>query len=136
MRPILHTIPFARALELTLAAAAPIERTERVALAEAGGRVLAETITGGADVPPFDRAAMDGFAVRAADTAGATPAIPATLRCVDVIYTGQGSSRTLQPGECAEIATGAPMPRGADAVVMVEETDRRDGSIRRPSVAI
>ena len=131
MRPITATIPFQEALRLTLQAATPIDRTERVALAEANGRVLAETITAAADVPPFDRAAMDGFAVRAEDTAGATRAAPRMLRCVEVIYTGQTPARTLAPGECAEIATGAPVPQGANAVVMVEETDRADGSGHR-----
>ena len=136
MRPIKTTIPFREALELTLAAATPIDRTERVALADAGGRVLAETIAAGADVPPFARAAMDGFAVRAADTLGATGASPKTLRSVDVIFTGDAPRRPLAAGECAEIATGAPVPDGADAVVMVEETDRADGSSRRDAVAI
>jgi molybdenum cofactor synthesis domain-containing protein len=136
MRPIRHTIPFAEALALTLANARPIDRTERVALADAGGRVLAETIVSGADVPPFARAAMDGFAVRADDTLDASAALPKALRCVDVIFTGQQSQRTVGRGECAEIATGAPMPPGADAVVMVEATDRADGSDRRAEVAI
>ena len=136
MRPIKTTIPFREALELTLAAVTPIDRTERVALADAGGRVLAETIAAGADVPPFARAAMDGFAVRAADTLGATGTSPKTLRSVDVIFTGDAPRRPLAAGECAEIATGAPVPDGADAVVMVEETDRADGSSRRDSVAI
>jgi molybdopterin molybdotransferase len=136
VRPIKTTISFREALELTLAAVTPIDRTERVALAEAGGRVLAETIAAAADVPPFARAAMDGFAVRAADTLGATGPSPKTLRPVDVIFTGEAPRRPLAAGECAEIATGAPVPDGADAVVMVEETDRADGSSRRDSVSI
>ena len=114
----------------------PIDRTERVALAEAGGRVLAETIVADADVPPFARAAMDGFAVRAEDTLGASGATPKILRCVDIIFTGDAPRRPLAAGECAEIATGAPVPEGANAVVMVEETDRADGSSRREPVAI
>ena len=136
MRPIKNTIPFREALALSLAAVTPIDRTERVALADAGGRVLAETIAADADVPPFARAAMDGFAVRAEDTLGASGAAPKMLRCVDVIFTGEAARRPLAPGECAEIATGAPVPDGADAVVMVEETDRADGSSRREAVAI
>lgn len=133
MRPIRHTIPFADALAAALEAAKPIERTERVCLGAANGRVLAERIVADADVPPFDRAAMDGFAVRAEDTSAATPP---TLRLVDTIYTGQASTRAIAPGECVEIATGAPLPPGADAVVMVEETDRADGSPQRPTVQI
>src|SRR5687768_4309655 len=136
MRPIRHTIPFADALAAALEAATPIERTERVCLGAANGRVLAERIVADADVPPFDRAAMDGFAVRAEDTSAATPPTPRTLHCIDIIYTGQAATRAIAPGECAEIATGAPLPPGADAVVMVEDTDRADGSPQRPAVQI
>ena len=74
------------------------------------------------EVPPFARSAMDGYAVVAADTHGATRYTPTRLRIVDRIYTGQVSRQRIGPGTCAEIATGAPMPEGADAVVMVEET--------------
>jgi molybdenum cofactor synthesis domain-containing protein len=136
VRPLRHTLPFADALAAALDAVTPIERTERVCLGAANGRVLAERIVAGADVPPFDRATMDGFAVRAEDTAAATAQTPRTLRCVDTIYTGRAATRALEPGECAEIATGAPLPSGADAVVMVEDTDRADGSPQRPAVRI
>jgi molybdenum cofactor synthesis domain-containing protein len=66
---------------------------------------------------------MDGYAVRAADTSGASPAVPRILRRVETIYTGQVPKKAIGAGECAEIATGAPMPEGSDAVVMVEETE-------------
>jgi molybdenum cofactor synthesis domain-containing protein len=127
MRPIRETIPFEDALAIVRAAARPIERTERVHLSEANGRVVAETIAAGADVPPFDRAAMDGFAVVAEDTFGAGRSEPKLLRCVDTVYTGRMPSRAIAPGECTEIATGAPLPDGASAVVMVEETERGAG---------
>jgi molybdenum cofactor synthesis domain-containing protein len=97
-------------------------RTERVALDDAAGRVVADDITSRIDVPPFARAAMDGYAVAAGDTAGASETTPARLRIVERIYTGQMPRISLEPGCCAEIATGAPMPDGADAVVMVEST--------------
>src|SRR5580765_773954 len=122
MRPIAHTITYDHALKLVLDAAAPIARTERVVLADADGRVAARDITAVMDVPPFDRAAMDGYAVMAADTTGAGLAHPARLTCVDRVFTGQVPTRRLNAGECIEVATGAPMPAGADAVVMVEET--------------
>ena len=77
---------------------------------------------------PFDRAAMDGYAVVAEDTFGAGRYEARTLRCVEKIYTGQVPSRPVSRGECIEIATGAPMPAGADAVVMVEETERVDST--------
>jgi molybdenum cofactor synthesis domain-containing protein len=112
-------------------AAAPIERTEQVPLDEADGRVIAQPATAALDVPPFDRAAMDGYAVVAEDTFGAGRYEPKLLQCVETIYTGQVSTRRIARGECAEIATGAPMPAGADAVVMVEETEKTgDGRIR------
>jgi len=125
MRPIRETIPLDEARRLMLEAAQPIDRIERVALQDAAGRVLAVAPTAPADVPPFDRAAMDGYAVRADDTFGAGRYEPRTLRRVETLYTGQTAARAVGPGECIEIATGAPMPAGADAVVMVEETDRR-----------
>jgi molybdenum cofactor synthesis domain-containing protein len=128
MRPIRETIPLEEALALILEAATPIDRTERVALRDASGRVIAAPPRAAMDVPPFDRAAMDGYAVRAEDTFGAGKHEPKILRTVETIYTGQLPTKQVGTGECAEIATGAPMPQGADAVVMVEETERIAGS--------
>ena len=131
MRPIRETIPLEEALALLFETAQPIARTERVAIGEAHGRVIAEAPTSAIDVPPFDRAAMDGYAVIAEDTFGAGRYEPRVLRCVDKIYTGELPKRRVEHGECVEIATGAPMPDGADAVVMVEETERAsDDEIR------
>jgi molybdenum cofactor synthesis domain-containing protein len=124
MRPIRETIPFDEAVAAVMDAAVPVARTERVHLAQANGRVIAETIVAAADVPPFDRAAMDGFAVVAEDTFGASRHEPALLSCVEKVYTGEMPARAIVSGECMEIATGAPLPAGATAVVMVEETDR------------
>ena len=128
MRPIRDTIPLEEARALILDAAKPIERIERVTLEAASGRVVAAAPEAAVDVPPFDRAAMDGFAVRAEDTFGAGRYDPRVLRVVEKVYTGQMPSKTVGAGECTEIATGAPMPSGADAVVMVEETERVDGT--------
>ena len=131
MRPIRETIPLGEAQALLMAAAIPLERVERVRLAEAGNRVLAEAAVSTVDVPPFDRAAMDGYAVVAEDTFGAGRDEPAVLRSIETVYTGQMPVARLRRGECMEIATGAPMPEGADAVVMVEETAKaEDGRIR------
>jgi len=130
MRPIRDTIALERARALLLSAAVPIDRVERVALDEADGRVAAADVTAPADVPPFDRAAMDGYAVRAEDTFGTGRQDPRVLAMVEKVLTGEMPSKAISPGECAEIATGAPMPPGADAVVMVEETDRADGDVR------
>jgi molybdenum cofactor synthesis domain-containing protein len=130
MRPIRETIALSDALALLLGAAIPIERQERVPLGEAAGRVIAVPPAASVDVPPFDRAAMDGFAVRAENTFGAGRYDPKILDCVDKVLTGQLPSRSIESGQCVEIATGAPMPDGADAVVMVEETERIEGTPR------
>jgi molybdenum cofactor synthesis domain-containing protein len=123
MRPFGKTIALHEARAIIDAAIRPIDRTEAVPLLQANGRVLADAVVSNADVPPFSRAAMDGYAVRAADTAGASRPSPRRLQRIETIFTGQVPRQTVGPGQCAEVATGAPMPEGADAVVMVEETD-------------
>ncbi|MBI4478219.1 MAG: molybdenum cofactor biosynthesis protein [Acidobacteria bacterium] len=131
MRPIKDTVPLEEAIRLIEEQIKPIERTERVALTGANGRAIAQDLVALADVPPFSRAAMDGYAVMAADTFGAGQYEPKVLRCIEQIFTGQIPTKPVTPGTCTEIATGAPMPEGADAVVMVEETDRTDaGDVR------
>jgi molybdenum cofactor synthesis domain-containing protein len=87
---------------------------------QAEGRVLAADVVATEQVPPFDNTAVDGYAVHAADTA----ATPVELPVVDEVAAGSASDHTLQRGEAIRIMTGAPMPAGADAVVMVEETER------------
>jgi molybdopterin molybdotransferase len=124
MRPIRETIPLEEARALIDEAIAPIARTERIPLVQANGRVLAADVLSDRDVPPFSRAGMDGYAVVAEDTFGASRYEPKTLRVVEKIYTGQVPTTVVGRGQTAEIATGAPMPEGADAVVMVEETER------------
>jgi putative molybdopterin biosynthesis protein len=97
---------------------------EPVALAAALARVLAQDVTAPIDVPPFDRANVDGFALRAADTAGAVDAAPRRLRLnAEVIACGHDPALEVVPGSATTIATGGVIPRGADAVVMVEHTD-------------
>lgn len=135
MRPIATTIPVAEARRIIAETVQPITRTERVPLAEAFGRVLARDVVATGDVPPFSRAAMDGYAVRAADTAGATRDTPRTLTCLGQVFTGEVSPQVVGPGQCLEIATGAPLPTGADAVIMVEETFR-EGSAAGSTVRL
>ncbi|WP_123537574.1 molybdopterin biosynthesis protein [Halosimplex salinum] len=96
--------------------------SERVPLEDARGRVLAERVDATLDVPGFDRAAMDGYAVRAPDTYGADDA-PVTLPVVGSVHAGETPDVSLDAGEIAEISTGAVMPEGADAVVIVERTE-------------
>jgi len=95
-----------------------ITRVEEIPLGEAAGRVLADDIVAGFNVPPFNRSSMDGYAVRASDTAGA----PVTLKLIGARHAGEVFHGVVGAGECLEIATGAPVPNGADAVVMVEYT--------------
>jgi molybdenum cofactor synthesis domain-containing protein len=130
MRPFKGTISLDEARAIIDRAIAPVTRVERVPLDRASGRVLAETMTSSADVPPFARAAMDGYAVRAQDTAGASRTTPRTLNRIETVFTGQMPVRAAGPEQCIEIATGAPMPAGADAVVIVEETDIDGDSVR------
>jgi len=130
MRPFKGTISLDEARTIIDRSIVPITRVERVSLDRASGRVLAETVTSSADVPPFARAAMDGYAVRAQDTAEASRTTPRTLRRIEKVFTGQMPVQKVGEGDCIEIATGAPMPAGADAVVIVEETDSDGDAIR------
>ena len=131
MRPLPKTVPFAAARALVEDAAMPLTRTIRTPLADSAGRVLATPVIATRDVPPFNRAAMDGFAVRASDTAGASRTAPQTLKRVETVHTGSVPTVPLAAGQCTEIATGAPLPDGSDAVVMVEATEREsDDAIR------
>jgi molybdenum cofactor synthesis domain-containing protein len=91
-------------------------------LLEARGLVLAEDVVAGEPVPPFSNTAMDGYAVRAADTDGASPEAPVRLRVVGELAAGRAPSAAVGAGEAIRIMTGAPMPRGADAIVMVEHS--------------
>jgi len=127
MRPFGDVISLDAARAILDTTGAPIDRMETVALSEANGRVLASDVIARLDVPPFSRAGMDGYALRARDTRGATRAHPRTLTKVATIYTGEVSGVSILDGQCAEISTGAPMPDGADAVQMVEETDSSAG---------
>jgi molybdopterin molybdotransferase len=122
MRPFTSTISFDEAQQRLRSAVVPIERTERIALDKAAGRVAADDIVSTLDVPPFARSAMDGYALVAADAAAASVDSPVRLGIVERIFTGQMPRTVIVRGTCAEIATGAPLPDGADAVVMVEQT--------------
>jgi len=131
MRPFGAVISIDAARDIVRTSTAGLTRLDRVPLYEARHRVLAQVIVSPRDVPPFARAAMDGYAVRASDTRDASRARPTTLRVIDAIYTGQVPTVPVGAGACAEIATGAPLPIGADAIVMVEETEPGpDGTVR------
>jgi molybdopterin molybdotransferase len=109
------------ALEHILSHFQPLE-PERVEILEALDRVLAEDIHSDMDIPPFNNSAMDGYAVRAADTAGASRERPVTLRVLADLAAGYTTAVVVEPGAAVRIMTGAPVPSGADAVVRFEET--------------
>ena len=106
----------------------PEKRVVNVPLRDARGRVLSEGVDSPADVPGFDRSLMDGYAVRAEDTYGADETDPATFYVTGTVSAGEPPEIVVNEGEAAEIATGAPIPDGADAVVPVERTSR-DGDM-------
>ena len=116
----------ARELALQIIAVGP---TQTVAHAEALGRVLASDIVSTLDLPPFANSAMDGYAVRVADVAGATEKTPITLALGETIGAGDVPQREIVDGKCAKIMTGAPLPTGAQAVIMREETREADGIV-------
>jgi putative molybdopterin biosynthesis protein len=100
---------------------------ENVPLADARGRVLAERVDAALDVPGFDRASMDGYAVVAEDTFGADEVDPVSLDVAGAVHAGEEPSVTVESGSAVEVSTGAVVPPGADAVVKVEETTEADG---------
>ncbi len=113
------TLTFEQARECVVREVRPLGATETVATCDAAGRVLAQSVAADRDYPPFDRSARDGFAVRSAD-------VPGELRVIGEVRAGTVFSGTIRAGEAVEIMTGAPLPEGSDAVVMVEYT-RREG---------
>ncbi|HOW84625.1 MAG TPA: molybdopterin molybdotransferase MoeA [Candidatus Aminicenantes bacterium] len=126
-------IEFAEARALVLAAARRLP-AETVPLAETLGRTLARDVKAREAVPPFTKSAMDGYAVRSADTrpgeagAGLPPA--AVLEVIEDLPAGRTSRKEVGPGQAVRIMTGAPLPRGADAVVMVEDTEAAGRMVR------
>lgn len=104
-------------------------RPEEVALVEAGGRYCAEAIIAVEDVPAFDRSTVDGYAVRAVETFGAKGSFPAFFELAGVVRMGEKTGK-ISAGQCYYVPTGGMLPTGADAVVMVEETEEGDGLVQ------
>jgi molybdopterin molybdotransferase len=109
-------------------AGAPVG-TERVPLLAARGRVLAVDVTAEDDLPAFDKSTVDGYAVRASDTAGATSGAPVTLTVLSEVRMGERPSATVGSARAVRIPTGGALPQGADAVVMQEHTVRHDSRL-------
>lgn len=99
--------------------------TEQIWLLEAHNRILGQDAVSGLDIPPFSRSTVDGYAVKAEDTFGADENQPIKLKIIGSVAIGELSHLCVGEGEAAEIVTGAPIPEGANAVVMVEDTDRQ-----------
>ncbi len=108
----------------------PISRVEKINIDDASGRVLAEDVVATLSIPPFDRAAMDGYAVKARDTFNSGQLHPKVLNLVGELHAGERPREKVSAGQCIQIATGAMMPRGADAVVMVEDTEAENGRVK------
>src|SRR5688572_18488851 len=114
-------VPFAAARASVLERLAPLPVTE-VGLGDALGTVLAADVAAAEDLPPFANSAMDGFAVRGADLAGAGEDTPVPLKVTGEVFAGTGRLPTVEPGGAARIMTGGALPPGADTVVPVEQT--------------
>ena len=121
-------IKIEKALEIILASVRSLSG-ERVELLSSLNRVLAEDICSSLDLPPFDNSATDGYALIASDTKEASPASPKILEVLEDLPAGKISTRRVGSGGAVRIMTGAPIPRGADAVVMVENTEARDSRV-------
>lgn len=121
-------LPYEEAVERVLAAVSALP-PQRVLLRDARGLAIAERIVAEHDVPGFDNSAMDGYAIRSADTAGASPANPRVLTLVGDLPAGTAPERSVEPGTASKIMTGAPVPPGADAVVPWEDTEPRPDAV-------
>ena len=97
---------------------------EEILVSEAYGRILFNDVYSKLDFPPFDKALKDGFAIRASDSFGASEVSPNTLKVIDFLEAGSTTDKEVEPGKCIEISTGAAMPKGADAVLMVEYAEK------------
>lgn len=116
------SINFKDARQILLDLVEPV-KTEKVALKNSAGRVLAETIVAEDDVPPFDRSPYDGYAFRAVDSANASKENPVTLKILEEVPAGAVPTKECIEGTATKILTGAPIPKGADAVIMYERTE-------------
>lgn len=130
MKPLGSLIPLAEAKTLVDANVRPIERVETVPLISLGHRILVRDVRSTIDVPPYNRSAMDGYAVKAQDTFQAGKFQPVELDCVGVVNAGDVPTKKVKKGTCIQISTGAMIPEGADAVVMVENTERSGENVQ------
>lgn len=128
MPEMFRVLPPAEALNVLFDQLSPVVRQESVSTAEAFERTLSERLVAPSSLPAFPRSTMDGYAVRAADTFGATESLPAYLAVVGEVPMGRAPQLTIGPGQTAVVYTGGMLPAGADAVVMVERTQQLDAA--------
>ena len=128
--PFRKLVALPEALELVLLNSDPVGRTEEVADAAAAGRVLAVDVVSQMDVPPFDRSAMDGYAVRSDEVVGAGELSPVALRVAGELFAGDAATIRVEKGTACRVATGAVLPEGADSVVMAEYADEEGALVR------
>ncbi|WP_461866188.1 molybdopterin molybdotransferase MoeA [Thermococcus sp.] len=129
MREFKKLTPYRRAFELMLDDLEEIKEAEKVPLSKVYGRVLAEDVVSPIDSPPFNRAAVDGYAVMAEDTFQAREYSPVKLDVIDEITTGMKSNAEVSPGKAVKLMTGSKMPEGANAVVMQEHVKQKEDKI-------
>ena len=130
MKPFGALLSFEEAKRVVEANIKPIVRVETINIDDASGRVLTDDITATLSIPPFNRAAMDGYAVKAKDTFNSGQFNPKVLNLIGELHAGETPRERVTSGQCIQIATGAMMPRGADAVVMVEDTEVENGGVK------
>ncbi len=130
MKPFGALLSFEEAKKVVEAKIEPITGVEAVNIDDASGRVLAENIVATLSIPPFNRAAMDGYAVKAKDTFNSGQFTPKVLNLIGELHAGETPRERVNAGQCIQIATGAMMPKGADAVVMVEDTEAENKRVK------
>lgn len=130
MRPFGALISYQEAKSIIDSRIHPVTRIEAVAIDNAVNRVLAADLIAAMNVPPFNRAAMDGYAVKSKDTFGAGQFKPKVFKIIGELHAGENPAKKIKSGECIQISTGAVMPGGADAVIMVEDTERENNEVK------
>lgn len=125
----MESLRLEEAIEQIVKTCSPISQTESLTICQCQGRILAGDIRSSFPVPPFDRSPLDGYALRAADTAGASKAHPVSLKVLETVMAGDVPAQTVYPGTCTKIMTGAMLPVGADCVIRQEDTDYGEDTV-------
>ena len=130
MKPFGTLLSFDEAQRIIHTNIEPIDRVEAINIDDCLNRSLAENIIATRNTPPFDRAAVDGYALKARETFGISRQNPKIFDMIDVLYAGATPKKKISAGECIQIATGAKIPQCADAVVMIEDVSQENKWIK------